>query len=188
MVTPALDSTERKVQNLARSLYQQAAEHKPSIFQPQDWLGKMIEWSLKDESLRVALFRFVDVLPSLESAADIGRHLEQYFARVDHAAGGLVYLAQALHAGWLLAPIARQNVTRLARRFIVEENPKNLKTVIEDLRREPAGFTLDLVGEATVSDKEALAMQERHLQLIRSLSSLAKSWRSRDQIDVGPNG
>src|ERR1043166_2259502 len=149
MVTPALDSTERKVQNLARSLYQRAAEHKPSIFQPQDWLGKMIEWSLQDESLRVALFPFVAARPGRESAADIGRHLEQYFARVDHAFGGLVYLAQALHAGWLLAPLARQNVTRLARRFIVEENPKNLKTVIEDLRREPAGFTLDLVGEAT---------------------------------------
>ncbi|HEY7165152.1 MAG TPA: proline dehydrogenase family protein, partial [Candidatus Binatia bacterium] len=188
MNTRTATSMEREIQRLARALYRRAAEHKPSIFQPQDWLGKMIEWSLEDESLRVALFRFVDVLPSLESAADIGRHLEQYFARVDHAFGGLVYLAQALHAGWLLAPLARQNVTRLARRFIVEENPKTLKTVLQDLRKEPAGFTLDLVGEATVSDKEALAMQERHLDLIRMLSALAKSWRSVGQIDEGPNG
>src|SRR6266702_8234378 len=124
---------EKAVQELARSLYRQAAEHKPSIFESQDWLGKMIEWSLEDESLRVALFRFVDVLPSLDSPAEIGRHLEEYFAKVDHAFGGLVYLAQALHAGWLLAPVARQNVTRLARRFIVEENPKSLKFVLENL-------------------------------------------------------
>ena len=66
---------EKAVQELARSLYHQAAEHKPSIFESQDWLGKMIEWSLNDESLRVALFRFVDVLPSLDSATEIGRHL-----------------------------------------------------------------------------------------------------------------
>ena len=43
---------EKAVQELARSLYRQAAEHKPSIFESQDWLGKMIEWSLNDESLR----------------------------------------------------------------------------------------------------------------------------------------
>ena len=185
---PAVDPTERKVQDLARSLYRQAAEHKPSIFQPQDWLGKMIEWSLKDESLRVALFRFVDVLPSLDSATEIGQHLEEYFARVDHAFGGLVYLAQALHAGWLLAPVARQNVTRLARRFIVEENPKTLKSVLETLRKDPAAFTLDVVGEATLSDKEALATQQRYLDLLRGLTSIANDWPTVPQIDEGPDG
>src|ERR687892_822348 len=149
---------EREVQNLARSLYRQAAAQKPSIFDSRDWLGKMIEWSLNDEALRVALFRFVDVLPSLDSAADIGRHLEEYFAKVDHAFGSLVFLAQALHAGWLFAPLVRQNVTRLARRFIAEEEPEALKSVLEALRAGAAAFTLDVVGEATVSDKEALAM------------------------------
>ncbi|HEU4342203.1 MAG TPA: L-glutamate gamma-semialdehyde dehydrogenase [Candidatus Binatia bacterium] len=176
---------EREVTELARSLYRKAAAHKPSIFEPQDWLGKMIEWSLRDESLRVALFRFVDVLPSLDSAAEIGRHLEEYFAKVDHAFGGLVFLAQALHAGWLLAPIARHNVTRLARRFIVEEEPKALKSVLESLRQEPAAFTLDVVGEATVSDREALTMQRRYLDLLQVLSSMAADWPFIAQIDQG---
>ena len=181
-------NTEKAVQDLARALYHKAAEHKPSIFESQDWLGKMIEWSLQDESLRVALFRFVDVLPSLDSAAEIGRHLEEYFAKVDHAFGGLVFLAQALHAGWLLAPVARQNVTRLARRFIVEEDPKTLKSALENLRKEPAAFTLDVVGEATVSEKEALAMQQRYLGLLRSLTSIARDWPVVPQIDQGAAG
>ena len=179
---------ERAVQELARSLYRQAAEHKPSIFESQDWLGKMIEWSLKDESLRVALFRFVDVLPSLDSAAEVGRHLEEYFAKVDHAFGGLVFLAQALHAGWLFAPLVRQNVARLARRFIAEEEPEALKSVLEALRSEPAAFTLDVVGEATVSDKEALAMQRRYLGLLQNLTSMASRWPSISQIDDGVAG
>ena len=132
-MSPAGDTTERQVQQLARSLYREAARHRPSIFEPRDWLGKMIEWSLENESLRVALFRFVDVLPSLDSAADIGRHLEEYFAKVDHAFGGLVFLAQALHAGWLLAPVARQNVTRLAHRFIVDEEPDALSAALEKI-------------------------------------------------------
>jgi RHH-type proline utilization regulon transcriptional repressor/proline dehydrogenase/delta 1-pyrroline-5-carboxylate dehydrogenase len=153
-MTPAIDPTEQEIQQLARSLYHQAAEDKPSIFESQDWLGKMIEWSLEDESLRVALFRFVDVLPSLDSAAEIGRHLEEYFAKVDHAFGGLVFLAQALRAGWLLAPVARHNVTRLARRFIVDEEPGALRSALDTLRKEPAAFTLDVVGEATVSERK----------------------------------
>src|SRR5918999_5956623 len=179
---------EKEVQNLARSLYRKAAEHKPSIFDPQDWLGKMIEWSLEDESLRVALFRFVDVLPSLDSAADVGRHLEEYFAKVDHAFGGLVFLAQALHAGWLLAPVARQNVTRLARRFIVAEERDALRAALETLRQEPAAFTLDVVGEATVSEKEALATQRRYLDLLQSLSTISGNWPFISQIDQGAAG
>ncbi|HXV84237.1 MAG TPA: L-glutamate gamma-semialdehyde dehydrogenase [Candidatus Binatia bacterium] len=187
-MTSSREPTEQEVQQLARALYHQAAEHKPSIFEPQDWLGKMIEWSLEDESLRVALFRFVDVLPSLDSAAEIGRHLEEYFAKVDHAFGGLVFLAQALRAGWLLAPVARHNVTRLARRFIVDEEPAELRSALESLRKEPAGFTLDVVGEATVSDKEALAMQRRYLDLLQSLSTISASWPPVSQIDQGPAG
>lgn len=179
---------EHEVQDLARSLYSAAAEHKPSIFDPQDWLGKMIEWSLEDESLRVALFRFVDVLPSLGSAAEIGRHLEEYFAKVDHAFGRLVFLAQALRAGWLVAPVVRQNVTRLARRFIVEEETAALQSVLANLRAEPAAFTIDVVGEATVSDKEALAMQQRYLDLLRGLSTIVADWPVVPQIDRGPNG
>jgi RHH-type proline utilization regulon transcriptional repressor/proline dehydrogenase/delta 1-pyrroline-5-carboxylate dehydrogenase len=164
------DANERAVQALARSLYQSAARHKPSLFEAKDLLGRMIEWSLSDESLRVALFRFVDVLPSLESSRDIGRHLEEYFTRVDHALGGLVVLAQALHAGTLVAPVVRRNVVNLARRFIAEERSDHLLSVLDALRQEPAAFTLDIVGEATVSETEAEIMQTRYLDLLRRLA------------------
>ncbi len=148
----------------------------------------MIDWSLEDESLRVALFRFVDVLPSLESSSEIGRHLEEYFARVDHALGGLAVLAQALHAGTLVAPVVRRNVINLARRFIAEESSGHLITVLENLRKEPAAFTLDIVGEATVSDLEAQAMQQRYLELLRRLSKASEGWPSCAQIDESPKG
>ena len=124
----------------------------------------MIDWSLDDESLRVALFRFVDVLPSLESSAEIGRHLEEYFSRVDHALGGLAFLAQALHAGTLVAPIVRRNVVKLARRFIAEESGDHLTRCWRTEKR-AGGLHLDVVGEATVSDGEAVAMQQRYLEL-----------------------
>jgi RHH-type proline utilization regulon transcriptional repressor/proline dehydrogenase/delta 1-pyrroline-5-carboxylate dehydrogenase len=183
-----LDPNEQAVQALARSLYRKAAENKPSLFESKDLLGRMLDWSLEDESLRIALFRFVDVLPSLESSAEIGRHLEEYFARVDHALGGLVFLAQALHAGTLVAPVVRRNVIKLARRFIAEESGDDLITVLTNLRKEPAAFTLDVVGEATVSDLEANAMQQRYLDLLRRLAKVSQGWPPCAQIDESPNG
>jgi RHH-type proline utilization regulon transcriptional repressor/proline dehydrogenase/delta 1-pyrroline-5-carboxylate dehydrogenase len=182
------DTTEQAVQTLARALYQKAAQHKPSLFEAKDLLGRMIDWSLEDESLRVALFRFVDVLPSLESSSEIGRHLEEYFTRVDHALGGLAVLAQALHAGTLVAPVVRRNVINLARRFIAEESSGHLVSVLDSLRQEPAAFTLDIVGEATVSDLEAQAMQQRYLELLRRLAKASESWPACAQIDDSPNG
>jgi RHH-type proline utilization regulon transcriptional repressor/proline dehydrogenase/delta 1-pyrroline-5-carboxylate dehydrogenase len=179
--------TEQEVQRLARSLYGRAAEQKHSLFD-QDFLGRMIDRSLEDESLRVALFRFVDVLPSLQSSSEIGRHLEEYFSRVDHALRGLVYIAQALHAGTLVAPIVRRNVIKLARRFIAEESGNHLARVLAQLRKEPAAFTLDVVGEATVSDAEALAMQQRYIDLLRRLSALTETWPRVAQVDESSRG
>ena len=186
--TLSVDTMDPDVQRLARALYQKAAEHKPSLFEAKDLLGRMIDWSLEDESLRVALFRFVDVLPSLESSTEIGRHLEEYFARVDHALGGLAFLAQALHAGTLVAPVVRRNVIKLARRFIAEESDDYLNQVLSSLRKEPAAFTLDVVGEATVSEVEAAAMHQRYLELLRRLSNLSATWPACAQIDDAPNG
>jgi RHH-type proline utilization regulon transcriptional repressor/proline dehydrogenase/delta 1-pyrroline-5-carboxylate dehydrogenase len=180
--------SEPDVQRLARALYQQAARQKPALFDAQDLLGRMIDWSLDDESLRVALFRFVDVLPSLETSAEIGRHLEEYFARVDHALSGLAILAQTLHAGTLVAPIVRRNVIKLARRFIAEESGNHLPMVLSTLRKEPATFTIDVVGEATVSDGEAAAMQQRYFDLMNRLALATARWPECPQIDDSPDG
>ena len=188
IATMANVTSEPEVQRLARALYQKAARQKPALFDAQDLLGRMIDWSLDDESLRVALFRFVDVLPSLESSSEIGRHLEEYFARVDHALSGLAILAHALHAGTLVAPIVRRNVIKLARRFIAEESGNHLPSVLANLRKEPAAFTIDVVGEATVSDGEAAAMQQRYLELMRRLAAASAKWPDCPQIDDTPNG
>ncbi|MBI2360577.1 MAG: bifunctional proline dehydrogenase/L-glutamate gamma-semialdehyde dehydrogenase, partial [Deltaproteobacteria bacterium] len=158
----AAESLEAEVRELARALYRKAAEHKPSLFQPQDWMGRMIDWSLEDDA--------------------------EYFAQVDHALGGLVFLAHALHAGRFVAPVVRHNVVRLARRFIAEESAETLSPVLTSLRKEPAAFTLDVVGEATVSEKEAEVMESRYRRLLTELVPVTEKWPSVPQIDSGPEG
>lgn len=188
MIAVAAPELEHAIREIAGELHRHASGRKPTFFEPRDWLRRMIEQSLDDERLRAALFRFVDVLPSLRSARDVGHHLEEYFSAVDHALGGLMLLAQTFHAGWVIAPLVRQNVVSLARRFIAEEGGPALHAVLEGIRSEPATFTLDVVGEATVSEAEAHAMMGRYERLLREVSAFADSLLEIPEIDRDPRG
>src|SRR5262249_16053797 len=77
---------------------------------------------------------------------------------------------------------------KLARRFIAEESGDSLIKVLAALRREPAAFTLDVVGEATVSEAEAAAMQARYLDLLRRLAKGSAAWPALPPIHAGPKG
>ena len=185
MSEPAVETSLREV---ALDLQRRAAGRRPAIFEPRDWLRRMIEQSLDDDQVRTALFRFVDVLPSLRGAREVGDHLEQYFANVDHALGGLTLLAHTLHASWLVAPIVRKNVTVLARRFIAPNDPDSLREALEAIRAAPAAFTIDLVGEAIVSEAEAVAMLGRYEALLADLAAMTESWAEVARLDRDDRG
>src|SRR5689334_22196121 len=51
----------------------------PIPFTPSWWDERLMEWSMGDESIKLQLFRFVDVLPLLRSPETIARHLREYF-------------------------------------------------------------------------------------------------------------
>src|SRR5271156_3187435 len=50
----------------------------PGIFSKKGAYARVMEWSMKDPAFKTQLFRFVDVLPSLDSSAEIVRHLQEY--------------------------------------------------------------------------------------------------------------
>ncbi|HUE38763.1 MAG TPA: proline dehydrogenase family protein, partial [Candidatus Binatia bacterium] len=179
---------EAALREIAADLQRRAAGRRPAIFEPRDWLRRMIEQSLEDEQVRTALFRFVDVLPSLRGARAVAAHLEEYFASVDHALGGLTLLAHTLHAGWLVAPLVRKNVAALARRFIADQDRRELSRLLGGLRAEGTAFTVDLVGEATVSETEAVSMLGRYEALVADLAAAATAWPEVDRIDRDDRG
>ena len=49
---------------------------KPGIF--KSITGRLMDWSMQDERLKVQLFRFVDVLPMLNSSREVARHTQEY--------------------------------------------------------------------------------------------------------------
>src|SRR5476649_2742316 len=55
----------------------------PGIFSKKGAYARVMEWSMKDPAFKTQLFRFVDVLPSLDSSAEIVRHLQEYLGDKD---------------------------------------------------------------------------------------------------------
>ncbi|MCA1658256.1 MAG: proline dehydrogenase family protein, partial [Verrucomicrobiaceae bacterium] len=138
----------------------------------------MMAFSMRDEHFKVQMFRFVDVLASLRSSRDIVQHLGEYFA--DMRNGPVPFLHTGIRAArvlpWLTAPILRWNVSGMARQFIAGRNPGDVMKTLRKRRQERIGFTVDLLGEAVVSEQEADEYAAHCFELLDGLAEKTRGW------------
>lgn len=163
-------------------------DRRPTIFDRRWWLDHLLEWAMSDPSVKVQMFRFVDVLPTLKSSESIARHLQEYFEDVRLHLPLAARLALEVGdsdslLGKALAVNARNNVRRMAERFIAGNGSDAIYQSVNRLRRQGFAFTLDLLGEAVISEPEAEAYQQAYLDLIEELSPLTEKWPENDLID-----
>src|SRR5262249_44375338 len=146
------------------------------------WLDdRLMEWTMADSAVKVQLFRFIDVLPLLRSCQEVNRHLREYFTQASpHLPGwmrfGFRHLPADSFAGGILAKTARWNAERLARRFIAGTNLGEVVGAIAAMRRRSLAFTVDLLGEATITEAEAERYQAEYLHLIEGISRHVNTW------------
>mgnify|MGYP000867307094 CR=1 FL=1 len=166
-------------------------QSKVSLFSKDFWYGSIMDWSMKNEKFKTNMFRFVDVLPSLNSADDVSSHLKEYFTEngkselppVFNVGLGLGSLVPSIMAGAI-----KKNVTSMAKMFITGENPKDALDVLKKARKNNLTFTVDILGEATLSEKEALDYQRRYLELIDWLAKDSADWKDIAQLDQDADG
>ncbi len=194
MAVALSDDIERQTQAIGREIFSRLQTESPSVFHFAWWDEKILDWCMHDETLKVQMFRFIDVLPLLKTGDQVARHLQEYFLNHKEifpiaVQWGLDVATQSTAAARAVALAVRRNATRMAQRFIAGATPAEALTAIRKLRRQNLAFTLDLLGEATLSEEEAEAYQHRYLMLLRSLSEAARNWESAPLIDtdhVGP--
>ena len=145
---------------------------------------------MKNEHFKTQMFRFVDVLPSLNSSQDVAKHLKEYFAESGEELPSVFNFGLGLSslAPGLLAGAVKKNVTQMAKMFITGETPQDAMPLLKKARSQNLGFTVDLLGEATLSEKEALEYQSRYIELINWLSKDSENWETMPQIDTDENG
>ena len=187
------DDIEQQTQALGREIFSRLQTESPSVFHFAWWDEKILDWCMHDETLKVQMFRFIDVLPLLKTGDQVARHLQEYFLNHKEifpiaVQWGLDVATQSTAAARAVALAVRRNATRMAQRFIAGSTPTEALTAIRKLRRQSLAFTLDLLGEATLSEEEAEAYQQRYLMLLRSLADAAQNWEPVPLIDTSHTG
>ncbi len=162
----------------------------PDAINPAIWYGKMMEWSMGNEALKVQTLRFVDVLPTLTSSDSVVEHMQEYFQGQEVGlAGPLKFgLNMSKLTPWLVGPTVKKSVGSMARQFITGRTGAEAVSTLKKIRSRNVGFTVDILGEAVVSEREAQEYYERYLELIESLAAEAKSWAHSEQLEGGTNG
>ncbi|MDX9731707.1 MAG: proline dehydrogenase family protein [Bdellovibrionales bacterium] len=171
-------------------MFTKADESGPSLFSRNFWYGEIMDWSMKNESFKTQMFRFVDVLPYLNSGSEVARHLKEYFAeggdelpKVFNVGLGLGSLAPGLMAGAI-----KKNVTSMAKMFITGETPQEALSVLKKARKQKIGFTVDILGEASLSQVESQDYLNKYLELVSWLAKDAATWEHIPQIDEDHKG
>src|SRR4051794_5890569 len=162
----------------------------PSLFSKKGFYGALMEWSMRDERFKTQLFRFVDVLPTLTSSSEVSRHLREYLDndQVKLSPALRAALVASNFAGGLLGGGVRSQVSAMARQFMLGDDPREIAKTLRALHEEGIAFTVDILGETVVSDKEAAAYARRYLELMDSLAREIPAWGAPCKSDLTPSG
>src|SRR3954470_23676911 len=135
--------------------------------------SKAMELSSQDADLRAALFRFVDVTPACRSLDDLARHLTGYLEEVDAKPPPLraaMKMAETRAGRAALGAAAAAGVRHMAHRFIVGDTPRAAIGELRAMWRDGMAASLDLLGEATVTEQEADRYAERCADALEQLA------------------
>jgi RHH-type proline utilization regulon transcriptional repressor/proline dehydrogenase/delta 1-pyrroline-5-carboxylate dehydrogenase len=147
---------------------------------------KAMELASQDAELKAALFRFVDVVPACRSLDDLARHLTGFLGEVEAPPPPIAVAMKmgSSRAGrTALGAAAAAGVKHMAHRFIVGESPKAALGTLRDLWKDGVASSVDLLGEATVTQAEAQRYAERCTEALETLSAAARGWPERPALE-----
>jgi len=167
-----------EVERRGERMFELVDQHPESLFSKAGFYQRMMALSMRDEHFKVQLFRFVDVLASLRRSGDIVQHLDEYFTDMRNGFAPLVRtgVRVAKIVPWISGQLLRWNVSGMARQFIAGKNPDDVMKTLRKRRDQKIGFTVDLLGEAVVSEKEADEYAARCLELLEHLADETQGW------------
>jgi RHH-type proline utilization regulon transcriptional repressor/proline dehydrogenase/delta 1-pyrroline-5-carboxylate dehydrogenase len=176
-------SIEDHIQSLGNQLFDSARD----FSEEAGWIDKLVTLTTRDEKFRVQALRFIDVLPSLEDDVSLTRHLQSYFGQLnlplpELARWGLDHSDKP----WLAhvtAPLTRFTIRGLSRKFMGGQTRAEAATTIKKLRDRGMNSSLDILGEATINEREAEAYQRAYLELIADMAGESDQWQHNTKLD-----
>src|SRR5256885_8367071 len=173
-----MTSLQSEIEQRGSRIFELVDQPPEALFSKAGFYQRMMALSMRDEQFKAQLFRFVDVLPSLRRSGDIVEHLEEYFADMRDGFTPFIHsgVRLARMVPWISGPVLRWNVSGMARQFIAGKNPNDLMKALRKRRAQKIGFTVDLLGEAVVSETETDEYAARCLDLLETLARETRGW------------
>ena len=173
-----MGALQAEIERRGERIFDLVDQHPEPLFSKAGFYQRMMALSMRDEHFKVQLFRFVDVLASLHRGTDIVQHLGEYFADMRNGYAPLIRtgVRAAKIVPWISGQLLRWNVSGMARQFIAGRNPEDVMKTFRKRRAQGIGFTVDLLGEAVVSEQEAGEYTTRCLELLEHLGRETRGW------------
>jgi RHH-type proline utilization regulon transcriptional repressor/proline dehydrogenase/delta 1-pyrroline-5-carboxylate dehydrogenase len=162
----------------------------PGIFSKKGAYARVMDWAMKDPAFKTQLFRFVDVLPSLNSSAEIVRHLQEYLGdkAVELNPAMKAGLAASSFAPGLIAGPVKANVVSMAAQFVAGETADDLVKQFRKNAKAGLATTIDLLGETVVSEAEADIFLQRNMDVLNVVAAAIAKDPAPCFSDLGPAG
>src|SRR5262252_537745 len=167
-----------EVEQRGTRIFELVDKYPDRLFSKAGSYQRLMALSMHDERFKTQLFQFVAVLPSLRGSNEIIQHLEEYFSDSDDDFSPLVGMGirAARLVPWISAPVLRWNVSEMARQFIAGRNPDDVIATLCKRRAQKIGFTVDVLGEAVVSEAEADEHAAFYGDLLEKLARETSEW------------
>lgn len=176
---------EPRIRALGLDLLQRARGHKAGLLSARFYSDKLMDWSMRDQQFKVQLFRFVDAFPTLGTPEAVHEHLVDYLTQPG------VRLPPGLDFGLKMGGIAKglaaatisKQIRGMAEKFIAGTDAASALPGLRDLWKDGIAFSVDLLGEACVSEAEADEYQRKYLDLVSNLPAQVASWPRNDRLE-----
>ena len=170
---------DRRAIEIGCEILKAAREHRTSMFSGRFWNDQMMNWAMKDPAFKVQLFRFINVFPMLRTPALVHDYLTDYLSQpgVTLPPGMDLGLKAGGLAKGLMAKTIAGRITSMAGNFMAGVDATTALPALQKLWDEGVAFTVDLLGEACLSQEEVAAYQRRYLDLVETLPGAVAGWK-----------
>ena len=175
-------SLEPQVRRFGEQLARLSAGRTPTLFERRWWSQTALNLAMQDSLFKTQLFRFIDVLPSVTDDEQVVALAREYLGERDTQFFGAQWGLKALSATSLGARVSgkaiRNKVEQMARTFIAGATIEEAAPRLTDLWRHGRAWSVDLLGEATISEREADRYRDRCMGALTLLAQVAAVWPS----------
>ncbi len=140
---------------------------------------------MKDHAFKVQMFRFVDAFPTLRTPEAVHEHLVDYLTQEGVTAPP--GMGMALKAGSIAKTAATKTIggqiEGMAKTFIAGTNAVDALPGLKKIWHDGIAFSVDLLGEACVSDAEADMYRDKYLDLVGNLPGEVSGWKANERLE-----